>query len=53
MHLLGSALDYIPFMGGYPILFDGEIIGGIAVAGTMAAEMDEVVVKAALAVLKI
>lgn len=39
---------YVPLKGGYPILFEGELLGGIAVAGTMDAEMDEVVVLEAL-----
>lgn len=40
--------SYIPLKGGYPILFDNQIVGGIAVAGTMDADMDEVVVLEAL-----
>ena len=40
---------YIPLKGGYPIIHDNEIIGGIAVAGTMDADMDEVIVLEALA----
>ena len=44
-----TSQPYIPLKGGYPIMHDNEIIGGIAVAGTMDAEMDEVVVLEALA----
>ncbi len=39
---------YVPLKGGYPIWYQDELIGGIAVAGTMDAEMDEVVVLEAL-----
>ncbi len=39
---------YVPLKGGYPILFEDELVGGIAVAGTMDADMDEVVVLEAL-----
>lgn len=39
---------YVPLKGGHPITSGKTIIGGIAVAGTMDAEMDEVVALAAL-----
>ena len=39
---------YIPLKGGHPILYNSEIIGGIAVAGTMDAELDETIVLEAL-----
>ena len=39
---------YVPLKGGYPIRYKNELIGAIAVAGTMDAEMDEVVVLEAL-----
>lgn len=39
---------YVPLKGGYPILFENELVGAIAVAGTMDADMDEVVVLEAL-----
>lgn len=48
MLTLTGSVDYAPLMGGYPIVVDDEVIGGIAVAGTLTAEMDEVIVKAAL-----
>ncbi|WP_298475707.1 heme-binding protein [uncultured Maribacter sp.] len=50
MLVLDSATSeaYIPLKGAYPILYKKEIIGGIAVAGTMDADMDEVVVLEAL-----
>lgn len=39
---------YVPLKGGYPIVYKDEMVGAIAVAGTMDAEMDEVVVLEAL-----
>jgi len=39
---------YVPLKGGYPIVYKNETIGAIAVAGTMDAEMDEVVALEAL-----
>ncbi len=50
MLVLDSAIsnNYVPLKGGYPIWYDDQILGGIAVAGTMDAEMDEVVVLEAL-----
>jgi glc operon protein GlcG len=45
---LSGTVEYAPLMGGYPVMVADEIIGGIAVAGTLQAEMDEVVVLAAL-----
>jgi glc operon protein GlcG len=44
-----TAHPYIPLKGGYPIWYENELIGAIAVAGTMNAEMDEVLVLEALA----
>jgi glc operon protein GlcG len=49
MLALSGTVDYAPLMGGYPVLVGQEVVGGIAVAGTLKAEMDEVVVLAALA----
>ncbi|WP_350289596.1 heme-binding protein [uncultured Croceitalea sp.] len=47
--LEGSTSEtYVPLKGGYPIRFKGELLGAIAVAGTMDANMDEVVVLEAL-----
>lgn len=43
-----TAHPYIPLKGGYPIWHENELLGAIAVAGTMNAEMDEVVVLEAL-----
>lgn len=50
MLMLNSATSqaYIPLKGGYPILFEGEILGGIAVAGTMDADLDETIALEAL-----
>jgi glc operon protein GlcG len=39
---------YIPFKGGHPIFFENEIIGGIAVTGTMDADLDETIALEAL-----
>ncbi len=50
MLMLDSATShaYIPLKGGHPILFEGEVLGGIAVAGTMSAELDEIIALEAL-----
>ena len=40
--------NYVPLKGAYPIWHKEQIIGGIAVAGTMDAEMDEVIAQEAL-----
>lgn len=39
---------YVPLLGGHPIIYKKQIIGGIAVAGTMDAKMDDVVALEAL-----
>jgi len=39
---------YVPLKGGYPIWYEGHLLGAVAVAGTMDADMDEVVVLEAL-----
>ncbi|GAB5562669.1 MAG: hypothetical protein SynsKO_43160 [Synoicihabitans sp.] len=39
---------YVPLKGGHPITQGDKIIGGLAVAGTMDADMDEVIAIAAL-----
>lgn len=38
---------YVPLMGGYPIIVDGEIVGAVAVAGAETGENDELIAKAA------
>ena len=50
MLVLDSATshNYVPLKGGYPICYENKLIGAIAVAGTMDAEMGEVVVLEAL-----
>lgn len=50
MLMLNNATSqaYIPLKGGYPIMYDDEVVGGIAIAGTMDADMDEVIVLEAL-----
>lgn len=39
---------YVPLKGGYPIWHNNELLGAIAVAGTMDADMDEVIALEAL-----
>ncbi|RED95664.1 GlcG/HbpS family heme-binding protein [Marinoscillum furvescens] len=39
---------YVPLLGGHPIYSNDKIIGGIAVAGTLNAQLDEVIVLDAL-----
>jgi glc operon protein GlcG len=34
---------YVPLMGGYPIVVDGEIVGAIAIAGAETGENDEAI----------
>lgn len=41
---------YVPLLGGHPVTIDDQIIGAIAVAGTMDAKMDDVIAKEALLV---
>jgi glc operon protein GlcG len=48
MLALAGTIDYAPLMGGYPIEKDGMIIGGLAVAGALTAENDEIIAQAAL-----
>lgn len=43
-----SPMTYVPLKGAYPIIYEGQIIGAIAVAGTMDAEMDEIIALEAL-----
>ncbi len=43
-----TAHPYVPLKGAYPIWYENEILGAISVAGTMNAEMDEVVALEAL-----
>ena len=43
-----TSFAYVPLKGGYPLWYKGVLLGGIAVAGTMDAEMDEVVVLEAM-----
>ena len=50
MLVLNSATDqaYVPLKGGYPIRCGDQVVGGIAVAGTLDAEKDELVARAGL-----
>ncbi len=50
MLILNSATvsPYVPLKGGYPIYYEDKLLGGIAVAGTMDAALDEVIVLEAL-----
>ncbi len=43
-----TPLPYVPLKGGHPVYHNKTIVGAIAVAGTMDAEMDEVVALEAL-----
>lgn len=45
---LTNTVDYAALKGGYPIKIDGMIVGGVAVAGALTGENDELIVKAAL-----
>ena len=36
---------YVPLMGGYPIMVDGEIVGAVAVGGAQTGENDEIISK--------
>jgi len=47
-----TSFAYVPLKGGYPLWYKGVLLGGIAVAGTMDAEMDEVVVMEAMEALE-
>jgi len=44
---LNSVIDgpYVPLMGAYPIVFEGQIIGAVGVAGALNGENDEVIAK--------
>lgn len=47
MRTLGNATSepFVPLMGAYPILINGEIVGGISVAGAENGTNDEKIVK--------
>lgn len=47
---LTGTVDYAPLMGGYPIIVKDEIIGGLAVAGALTAENDEIIALTAIKV---
>jgi len=49
---LTNTVDYAALKGGYPIEIDGMIVGGIAVAGALTGENDEILVCAAIQILK-
>lgn len=50
MLMLDSATPqpYVPLKGGYPIVVEGQVLGGIAIAGTMDADLDETIALEAL-----
>lgn len=48
---LTNTVDYAALKGGYPIEIDGLIVGGIAVAGALTGDNDEIIVVEALKVL--
>jgi glc operon protein GlcG len=45
MQTLGNVTPapFVPLMGGYPIVVEGEVVGGIAVAGAENGENDEII----------
>lgn len=51
MLTLGGITDtlYVPLMGAYPIVVDGEIVGAVSVAGAQTGENDEIIALAASA----
>ena len=49
---LTNTIAYAPLKGAYPIEMDGKLIGAIAVGGTLNADLDEVIVLAALKEIK-
>jgi glc operon protein GlcG len=48
---LTNTVDYAALKGGYPIEIDGMIVGGMAIAGALTGENDEIIVQEALKVL--
>jgi len=50
MQTLGNVTPapFVPLMGAYPIEIDGEIVGGLAVAGAGNGENDEIIVRYAI-----
>jgi len=50
MQTLGNvtAAPFVPLMGAYPIEFEGDIVGGLAVAGAGNGENDEIIVRYAI-----
>lgn len=38
---------YVPLMGAYPVMVDGEIAGAVSVAGAITGENDDIIAKAA------
>lgn len=48
---LTGTVDYAALKGGYPIEIDGMIVGGIAVAGALTGENDEIIALAAIQIL--
>jgi len=49
MITLGGVTDtkYVPLMGAYPIMIDGEVVGAVSVAGAQTGENDELIALAA------
>jgi uncharacterized protein GlcG (DUF336 family) len=45
-------VDYTPLKGGYPIQIDEMIVGGMAIAGALTGENDEIIAQEALKVLE-
>jgi uncharacterized protein GlcG (DUF336 family) len=44
---LNAATDgmYVPLMGAYPILIDGQMVGAVGIAGALIGENDEIIAK--------
>jgi glc operon protein GlcG len=49
---LTHTVDYAALKGGYPIVAGGMIVGGMAVAGALTGENDELLARAALKILE-
>ncbi|MEO8147524.1 MAG: heme-binding protein [Bacteroidia bacterium] len=48
MNTLPAVTRFTPLQGGVPILYNGEIVGAIGVSGSMSAQQDEDIAKAAV-----
>ncbi len=48
---LTNTIDFAALKGGYPIEIEGMVVGGIAVAGALTGENDEILARAAIQIL--